>query len=51
MARQFCRKRNITRKTRIIASTSVWMTLSTEAVMNGVVVNGTLQVTSAGKLP
>ena len=50
VARQFWRNRNITRKTRIIASTSVWITLSTEAVMNGVVVNGTLQVTSAGKL-
>ena len=37
VARQLCRKMNITRKTSSIASTSVRMTLSIEVEMNGVV--------------
>ena len=39
----------MTRNTSTIASTSVWMTLSIEALMKGVVSNGTRHVISGGK--
>ncbi len=50
VARQFWRNRNITRKTRIIASTSVSTTELTDALTNGVESNGTLQPMSGGKV-
>src|SRR3546814_9751861 len=37
VARQFCRNRNMTRNTSTTASTSVWITCSTERRTNGVV--------------
>ena len=49
VARQLSRKRKTTRVTRIIASTRVLTTSSIEAVMNGVVSNGTSKRTPGGK--
>ena len=40
VARQFCRNRNMTRKTRIIASKSVSITCFSDALTNGVVSHG-----------
>jgi len=40
VARKFCRKTNITRKTRPIASTRVCTTSSIEILTNGVVSKG-----------
>src|SRR3546814_6710852 len=49
VARQFCRNRNITRKTSTIASIRVCTTCSTERRTNGVVSYGKATLTSAGK--
>ncbi len=49
VARMFCRKISITRNTRTMASTRVCTTSVIDAVMNGVVSYGTLQVTPAGR--
>src|SRR3954470_8708312 len=48
VARQFCRNKNITMKTRIIASISVSTTECTDAVTNGVESYGTLHWMSGG---
>src|SRR3954466_3176452 len=50
VARQFWRKTNITRKTRIIASISVSTTDLTDALTKGVESYGTLQPISGGKV-
>ena len=42
VARQFCRNKNMTRNTRITASTSVCTTDSIESLINGVVSNANL---------
>ena len=49
MARQLWRKRKTTSVTSAIASSSVITTSSIEAVTNGVVSNGMVQVTPEGK--
>jgi hypothetical protein len=49
VARQLWRKRKTTRVTSAIASSSVITTSSIEAVTNGVVSNGMVQVTASGK--
>ncbi len=49
VARKFCRKTSITINTRPMASASVRTTSAIDAVMNGVVSYGTLQVTPVGR--
>ena len=48
VARKFWRNRNITRKTRTIASTSVWMTCSTDSFTNVELSTGKATLTSGG---
>jgi hypothetical protein len=49
VARRFCRKISITKNTSTIASTSVRITSTIDAVINGVVSYGTLHVTPCGR--
>jgi hypothetical protein len=50
VARRFCRKISITRNTSTIASPRVIRTSRIEALMKGVVSNGTVQLTPAGRV-